>query len=291
MSWATGSTASGSASPIPAITEVLACMGYDFVVIDQEHGAGSLGDAVAMLRACDAAGCPAIVRVPWNDQVYLKRILDVGAQSLMIPMVETAGEAAAAVAACRYPPAGRRGYAAPSMRCSRYGRIEDYIQGANAQLLIICQIESAAAAGRAAEIAGVDGVDMVLIGVNDLAGSIGRLERLGEPEVDALVRQAEAGRPQGRQAAGHGAERPARHAGAVRRRLSAGGRRRRRAAAAAGGAGRRRAGAGWAGQALSVPAQGSGPGGAHSLGSGIPSRRDRRRRPTTREKHIWLWPE
>ncbi len=175
------------------VAEVLACMGYDFLVIDQEHGAGSLGDAVSMLRACDAAGCPAIVRVPWNDQVYLKRILDVGAQSLMIPMVETAEEAKAAVAACRYPPAGRRGYAAPSMRCSRYGRIKDYIAGANDQLFIITQIESAAAAGRAAEIAGVDGVDMVLIGVNDLAGTVGRLERLDEPEVDVLVRQAEAG--------------------------------------------------------------------------------------------------
>jgi 4-hydroxy-2-oxoheptanedioate aldolase len=176
-----------------AVAELVASAGFDFVIVDQEHGAGSLEDAAHMLRATAAVGCPAILRVPWNDQVYLKRILDLGAQSLMIPMVETPEEAASAVAACRYPPRGRRGYAAPAMRCSGYGLAKDYVARAHEELLLIVQIESAAAAERAEAIAAVDGVDMVLIGVNDLAGSIGRLERLGEPEVDALVRLAEAG--------------------------------------------------------------------------------------------------
>lgn len=177
----------------PAVAEVLGTTGYDFLIIDQEHGPGSLADAADLLRACDSAGCPAVVRAPWNDQVYLKRVLDLGAQSLMIPMVETPEEAAAAVAACRYPPAGRRGYAAPSMRCSRYGAVADYIERANDELFLIVQIESAEAARRAEAIASVEGVDMVFIGVNDLAGSIGLLERLDRPEVDELVRLAEAG--------------------------------------------------------------------------------------------------
>lgn len=177
----------------PAVAELLAHAGYDFAIIDNEHGGGSIGDATDLLRCCDAAGCPAVVRVPWNDQVYLKRILDAGAQSIMVPMVETAEEAAAMVAACRYPPAGRRGYAAPAMRCSHYGFIPDYLSRANDELFLIAQIESAAAAARAESIAAVDGVDMVLIGVNDLAGSIGLLEKLDRPEVLALVKQAEAG--------------------------------------------------------------------------------------------------
>lgn len=177
----------------PAVTELLGSVGYDFLVIDYEHSVGSLGDPVPLLRAADAVGCPTILRVPWNDQVYLKRALDCGATSVMIPMIESEQQAIDAVAACRYPPQGRRGYAAPSMRCSGYGTITDYIDRANDNLLIIAQIESAAAAAQANAIASVDGVDMVLIGVNDMAGTIGLLEKLDRPEVDALVRQTEAG--------------------------------------------------------------------------------------------------
>jgi 4-hydroxy-2-oxoheptanedioate aldolase len=175
------------------VAELLAWAGYDFAIIDHEHGQGSLGDAVHMMRACAMANCAVVVRVPWNDQVYLKRILDAGAQSIMVPMVESAEEAAAVVAACRYPPAGRRGYAAPAMRCSRYGFIGDYLSRANDELLLITQIESDRAAGAAAAIGGVDGVDMVFIGVNDMGGSIGRLEQLDVPEVRAMVERAEAG--------------------------------------------------------------------------------------------------
>jgi 4-hydroxy-2-oxoheptanedioate aldolase len=176
----------------PGVAELLAHSGYDFVIIDQEHGPGSITDAVALLRACGCAQCPAVVRVPWNDQVYLKRILDAGASSIMVPMIESPEEAQAAVAACRYPPAGRRGYAAPAMRCSNYGFIEDYRARANDELLLMAQIESAAAAAQAEAIVAVDGIDMGFIGVNDMGGSIGRLEQLDRPEVRALVEQAEA---------------------------------------------------------------------------------------------------
>lgn len=175
------------------VAELLAWAGYDFAIIDHEHGQGSLGDAVHMMRACAMANCPVVVRVPWNDQVYLKRILDAGAQSIMVPMVESPEEAAAVVAACRYPPAGRRGYAAPAMRCSHYGFITDYLARANDELLLITQIESAKAAATADAIGSVEGVDMVFIGINDMGGSIGRLEQLDQADVRALAGQAEAG--------------------------------------------------------------------------------------------------
>lgn len=182
--------------------EILGRQGFDFLVIDLEHGQGGLSDAVDMLRAAEGAGTPCIVRVPWNDPVFLKRILDAGAQSLMIPGVESADEARAAVRACRYPPDGTRGYGAPLVRASDYGAAKDYIHWANGELMLVIQIESAAAVGRAAEICAVDGVDVPFLGVNDMAGTIGRLEQLDHPDVRRLVGEAEAamrasGKPMG----------------------------------------------------------------------------------------------
>lgn len=184
------------------VTEIVAHQGFDFLVLDLEHGQGDLRDAADMLRAGQACGTPCVVRVPWADPVFLKRILDAGADSLMIPQVESAADAEAAVRACRYPPQGRRGYAAPVVRASGYGKTADYTHRANDNLLLIIQIESAQAVAQAAEICAVDGVDVPFLGVNDMAGSIGRLEQLDRPEVRALVDQAEAamrasGKPMG----------------------------------------------------------------------------------------------
>ncbi len=183
-------------------TEILSRLGFDFLLIDLEHGQGDVGDAIAMLRAAAGSGTPCVIRVPSGDPVFLKRILDAGASALMIPSIETAEEAAAVVRACRYPPAGRRGYAAPIVRASGYGQRADYMRRFNDDLLLVVQIESADAVRRAAEICAVDGVDVPFLGVNDMAGSIGRLEQLDHPEVRALVRQAEAamrasGKPMG----------------------------------------------------------------------------------------------
>jgi 4-hydroxy-2-oxoheptanedioate aldolase len=190
----------GTGSAVNA--EILAHQGFDFLILDLEHGHGDVKDAVDMLRAAEGAGTPCIVRTPWNDPIFLKRILDAGANSLMIPSVETAQEAEAAVRSCRYPPQGRRGYAAPLVRASAYGKIDDYMRRANSELLLIIQLESAAAVQRAAEICEVDGVDVPFLGVNDMAGSIGRLEQLDNPEVRELVSEAEAamrasGKPMG----------------------------------------------------------------------------------------------
>jgi 4-hydroxy-2-oxoheptanedioate aldolase len=182
--------------------EILGHQDFDFLILDLEHGLGGLNEAIDMMRAVQGSGTPCIIRVPWNDPIFLKKILDSGAQSLMIPSVETAAEAAAAVRACRYPPQGRRGYAAPIVRASAYGKMSDYMQHANSELLLIIQIESADAVRRAAEICAVEGLDVPFLGVNDMAGSIGRLEQLDRPEVRELVKQAEAamracGKPMG----------------------------------------------------------------------------------------------
>jgi 4-hydroxy-2-oxoheptanedioate aldolase len=175
-----------------SVAELLAHAGYDFLVLDQEHGPGSIEGAQDVMRATEAAGCPLVVRVPWNDPVYLKRILDAGATAVMIPMLEDAEAARAAVAACRYPPDGIRGYAAASQRCTRWGKDRAYPSEWNDRLLIIGQLESATAAANAAAIAGVDGIDVPFIGINDMAGSIGRLGQLDHPEVRALVERCEA---------------------------------------------------------------------------------------------------
>ncbi len=174
------------------VAELLAHAGYDFLVLDQEHGPGSLETAIDVMRAAEAAGTDLVVRVPWNDPVYLKRILDAGATSIMVPMLEDAEAAAAAVAACRYPPAGTRGYAAASQRCTRWGKDAAYAERWQDDLLIMGQLESATAVENAAAIAAVDGIDVPFIGINDMAGSIGLLGQTDHPEVRALVERCEA---------------------------------------------------------------------------------------------------
>ncbi|MCB1380942.1 MAG: 4-hydroxy-2-oxovalerate aldolase [Alphaproteobacteria bacterium] len=176
----------------PTAVELLGLQGFDFVLIDLEHGPGDLGDLVSMLRAARSVGAPTVVRVPSADPVFLKRVMDAGVHSIMIPAIETEAEARAAVAACRYPPKGVRGYASPIVRASGYGHKTDYMTRWNDNLLLILQIESAKAAAKASRIAAVDGVDMVFIGVNDMGGSIGRLEQLDHPDVRKLVAKSEA---------------------------------------------------------------------------------------------------
>jgi 4-hydroxy-2-oxoheptanedioate aldolase len=179
----------GSGDPTNA--EILALQGFDFLILDLEHGAGDIRLAAEILRALRGLDCPCVVRAPSNDPVFIKKILDVGANSLMIPSVETAEEARAAVRACKYPPQGTRGYAAPLVRASDFGRDDAYMRTANAEILLVVQMESAAAVGRAHEICAVEGVDVPFLGVNDMAGTIGRLEELDHPEVRELASQAE----------------------------------------------------------------------------------------------------
>jgi 4-hydroxy-2-oxoheptanedioate aldolase len=171
----------------PAIAELMAFAGYEMVLIDMEHGPGSLFETANMMRGIAGTGSSAMVRVPWNDPVFLKRLLDQGPDGVMIPMVESAEEARAAVAACRYPPAGKRGWAAGVARAARYGFDPDYTHASSKDLVIACQIESVAGVENADAIAAVDGVDVVFIGRNDLAADAGHILELDHPAVDALL--------------------------------------------------------------------------------------------------------
>lgn len=170
--------------------EVLALSGLDFIMIDQEHGQGLLTDAIAQMRAMAATTCAPMIRVPWNDFVFIKRVLDAGVQGVMVPQVNTAEEARAVVAACRYPPHGIRG-AAGGTRAASYGFDMGYYDRAAEDLTIIVQIENAQAVENAAEIAAVDGVDVVFIGPRDLSASIGKLNKFEDPELRALLAKAE----------------------------------------------------------------------------------------------------
>lgn len=172
--------------------EIAALAGFEVVLIDNEHGPAGLETTLHMMRAVEAVGAMPIVRVPWNDQVYLKRILDLGANSLMLPMIQSVDEAKAAVAACRYPPRGARGYAASIARASNYGLDADYLAHAHDDLLLMLQIESARSVDAIAGIAAIEGVDLLFVGANDLAGSIDRLERLEEADAAGLIERADA---------------------------------------------------------------------------------------------------
>lgn len=177
-------------SPIAA--EVLALAGYDALIIDHEHGSVDLAGSIGIMQAMSATACSPIVRAPSNDPVALKRILDTGPEGVIVPNVNSAEEARAAVEACRYPPEGQRGAAYGLIRASDYGiAVDDYVAGHRENLLIVCQIETAAAVEAIAEIAAVEGVDMLFVGPNDLSGSIGKLGEFDDPDVVALREKAE----------------------------------------------------------------------------------------------------
>jgi 4-hydroxy-2-oxoheptanedioate aldolase len=176
----------------PIATEMLSLCGYDFLLIDNEHGAASLSDSIALLQAMSGSPTTSMMRVPWNDPVYLKRALDAGVESVMIPAIETREQAEQAVRACRYPPRGFRGSAYQIVRGASYGiDAPDYRETAHDNLLVILQIESKRAVDNVEAIAAVDGVDMLLIGPNDLAGSVGKLGNIEDPEVMAMVDRIE----------------------------------------------------------------------------------------------------
>lgn len=186
----------------PQVVEILSLAGFDYLVLDQEHGLGDATTLAAQLHAMQATPCVGVVRVPWNDHVYLKRVLDVGAEAVLIPSVDTADEARAAVAACRYPPRGRRGTAASSVRASSYGMAPNYVATCADELLIACQIESATAVGNIDAIVAVEGIDLFFIGPFDLSATVGQMGNLKHPEVAALIERAEkaivgAGKPMG----------------------------------------------------------------------------------------------
>jgi 4-hydroxy-2-oxoheptanedioate aldolase len=152
--------------------EVIAGAGFDWILLDMEHSPNDLESLLAQLQAAAPYPTTSIVRVPWNDMVTIKRVLDVGAQSLLIPYVCSVEEAKAAVAATRYPPAGLRGVAGTT-RATRFGRVKDYARKASEEICVLVQVETKPALDQLEAICAVDGVDGVFIGPADLHASMG----------------------------------------------------------------------------------------------------------------------
>jgi 2-keto-3-deoxy-L-rhamnonate aldolase RhmA len=177
----------------PMAAEIVAQAGYDCVLIDLEHGPGSYLDAISLMHAVQGRPCASLLRVAANDPVEIKRAVDIGIAGIMVPVVDSRAEAEAAVASCRYPPAGRRGVAPIIVRAADYGADwRDYVDRANDELLIIAQIESRQAVENAAEIASVEGVDMIFLGPFDLSANLGHMGEPDHPETRAAVEAVEA---------------------------------------------------------------------------------------------------
>jgi 4-hydroxy-2-oxoheptanedioate aldolase len=185
----------------PTVAELVAGAGYDWVLIDTEHSPNEVPDVIDQLRALEGGTATPAVRPAWNDPVLIKRLLDAGAQTLLVPFVRNAEEAARAVAATRYPPGGIRGVATIT-RASRYGRVTGYAKKAQDELCVIVQLETRASLGELEAIAAVPGLDALFIGPSDLAADMGHLGEAGHPEVqaaiaDAVARCARTGKPVG----------------------------------------------------------------------------------------------
>jgi 2-keto-3-deoxy-L-rhamnonate aldolase RhmA len=173
-----------SASPV--VAEAVGCAGFDWGVVDMEHTPLDLMDLIHMLQAVAGTPMLPITRVPWNDTVLVKRVLDAGVQTLLFPFVQNAEEARKAVAAAKYPPHGVRGMAAMS-RGSRFGTVKDYFKVANEGVSVIVQIETPDAMARLEEIAGTPGVDSLFFGPGDLSGAMGHVGNLMHDDVVRLM--------------------------------------------------------------------------------------------------------
>jgi 4-hydroxy-2-oxoheptanedioate aldolase len=173
------------------VTEICAGSGIDWVLLDQEHAPNDLRTTLEQLQVL--AGYPdvdVLVRPPVADPVLIKQLLDIGAQNIIVPMIDDARAAAAAVAATRYPPEGIRGVGSALARASRWNRTSDYLVTADVAVSLTVQVETVAALAQLGEIADVDGVDAVFIGPADLAASMGKLGQPEHPDVVGAIETA-----------------------------------------------------------------------------------------------------
>lgn len=167
----------------PAGAEIVAASGCDWVLLDGEHSPITIEATLTLLRAVAPYPATPVVRVPVNDTVLIKQFLDIGAQNIMVPMVDNAEEAARAVAAMHYPPRGVRGVGSALARSSRWNLVPGYLAEASSTVSLTVQIESAEAVDNAEEIARTPGVDALFIGPSDLAASMGLLGQQTHPDV------------------------------------------------------------------------------------------------------------
>jgi len=186
----------------PSSAELCATSGFDWLLIDGEHGPYDLRTMLAVLQAVAPYQSHAVLRVPSHDPALIKQVLDLGASTLLVPMVESAGQARELVRATRYPPQGIRGVGSLLARASRWGSRDDYLRVANDRQCLLVQVESLSAVEQAEEIARVEGVDGVFIGPVDLAASMGYLGQPAHPAVVAAIEVAIAGIRRGGKAPG-----------------------------------------------------------------------------------------
>ena len=178
----------GMADPYAA--EMAATCGFDWLLIDGEHAPNDLRTTLAQLAVIEPSPSQPVVRLRNDDPARVKQALDAGAQSLLIPMIETAEQARRALAATRYPPEGIRGVGASLARASRFSAIPDYLQTANDGICLILQVESRAGLAALDEILAIPGIDCVFVGPADLAADMGHIGNAGHPDVRAAVKDA-----------------------------------------------------------------------------------------------------
>ncbi len=171
------------------VAEILAHSGFDWVLLDTEHSPNELPMVQSQLHAMQGGTANPVVRVPWNDMVMIKRYLDIGAQTLLLPYVQSVEEAQNAIRYTRYPQQGVRGVAGAT-RAAGYGRTKDYLKRAHEQLCVLVQVETRKAMASIDAIAAVDGVDGVFIGPNDLSADMGYLGNWQHPEVWKVMEEA-----------------------------------------------------------------------------------------------------
>lgn len=172
----------------PYTVEIIASAGFDWLALDCEHAPNDLRSVLAQLQMMAGTPTQPLVRLPTGDPVLIKQYLDIGAHTLLIPVVESAEEAAMLVAATRYPPQGFRGVA--SGRASRWGRVKDYLATATDEVCLLVQVETKLGLDNLDAILTVEGVDGVFIGPSDLAASMGHLGNTSHPQVTAAIDDA-----------------------------------------------------------------------------------------------------
>lgn len=167
--------------------ELCASCGFDWLLVDGEHAPNDLRSMLATLQSVAAYPSHPVVRVPHGDPSLIKQVLEIGAQTLLVPMVEDATQAQQLVRAMRYPPAGTRGVGSGLARSSRWNGLTDYLERANHEVCLLVQVETIDAIARLEAIAQVDGVDGIFIGPADLAASMGYLGQPTHADVRAVI--------------------------------------------------------------------------------------------------------
>ncbi|ADO42446.1 2,4-dihydroxyhept-2-ene-1,7-dioic acid aldolase [Ketogulonicigenium vulgare Y25] len=174
----------------PYTVEICAGSGYDWLLLDGEHAPNDVPMIADQIRAMQGGTAHAVVRPPIGETWLIKQYLDIGAQSLLIPMVESAAQAEELVRAVRYAPRGVRGVGAQLARAAQYNRTKDYFHTADAQICLLVQVETVKGIAALDAIAATDGVDGVFIGPADLAADMGHIDNPGHPEVQAVIEAA-----------------------------------------------------------------------------------------------------